>query len=520
MLRAGRRAPERTAEPKATEPLPGAPPQGGPGERPAASGPDIFLLVHSLDHLPFDNSYARLNPAFYEVVDPTPIPDPYLVAFNPDAAALIDLDPQEGGNPALLEYLGGARRFPGAEPIAQLYAGHQFGVWVPQLGDGRAILLGEVIGRGGGPWDLHLKGAGQTRFSRHGDGRSVLRSAVREYLASEALAGLGIPTTRALAIVGSNLPVYRERPETAATLLRMAPSHVRFGTFQLFASRGEEERVRELADYVLERHFPELAGTPERHRRFYGEVCRRTARLMARWMAVGFAHGVMNSDNMSILGLTLDFGPFGFLDDYDSGFICNHTDTSGRYAFDQQPMIGMWNCARLGEALFSILPLQEAQAELDTYWKAFGSEYARLMRAKLGLRTEQADDGVLLRDLLTLLQADRADFTGFFRRLSSLATLGRSEAWSAWSARYTTRLSTEGTDAGERGRVMATVNPKFVLRNWIAQEAIERAEAGDFKLIEELRLLFSTPFEEHPGMERFAEPPGPGARHLEVSCSS
>jgi hypothetical protein len=476
--------------------------------------------VTTLDRLCFDNSYARLHPAFYEVVDPTPLPEPYFVAFNPTAGALIGLDPDEGATPALLEYFGGARRLPGSEPIAQIYAGHQFGVWVPQLGDGRAILLGEVAGPRGEQWDLQLKGAGQTRFSRQGDGRSVLRSAIREYLASEALFGLGIPTTRALAIVGSDLPVYRERPETAATLLRMAPSHVRFGTFQLFASRGLDDRVRELADYVLARHFPDLAGAPEPYRQFFGEVCRSTARLMARWMAAGFAHGVMNTDNMSVLGLTLDYGPYGFLDKYDAGFICNHTDTGGRYAFDQQPMVGMWNCARLGEALFSLVSIEQAQAELDTYWGAFGAEYSRLMRPKLGLTTEAPDDGALLRDLLVLLQADGADFTVFFRGLGSQATLGRGEAWEAWTGRYTARLGAEGSDAAERERRMSRVNPKFVLRNWIAQEAIERAERKDFGLIEELRQLFAAPFDEHPGMERYAAPPGPDALHLEVSCSS
>lgn len=490
-------------------------PCGGP-----PSGPGIFPFVHPLDRLPFDNSYARLHPAFYEVVDPTPIPEPYLVAFNPAAAALIDLDPTEGATPALLEYFSGARQLPGSEPIAQIYAGHQFGVWVPQLGDGRAILLGEVTGPNGEPWDLQLKGAGQTRFSRHGDGRSVLRSAVREYLASEALVGLGIPTTRALAIVGSDLPVYRERPETAATLLRMAPSHVRFGTFQLFASRGAADRVRELADYVLARHFPELGATPERYRQFFGEVCRSTARLMAQWMAAGFAHGVMNTDNMSVLGLTLDYGPYGFLDDYDSGFICNHTDTGGRYAFDQQPMVGMWNCARLGEALFSLVPVDQAQAELDTYWEAFGAQYASLMRAKLGLTSELAEDGALVRNLLALLQADRADFTGFFRGLGSRATLGQGEGWDAWAGRYTARLRAEGSDDAERERRMARVNPKYVLRNWIAQEAIERAERKDFAVIEKLRQLFAAPFDEHPAMERYAAPPGSEARHIEVSCSS
>jgi uncharacterized protein YdiU (UPF0061 family) len=488
--------------------------------------------VATLDRLSFDNSYARLHPAFYEVVDPTPLSDPCLVAFNPDAAALIDLDAAETSNPALPAYLSGARRIPGSEPIAQAYAGHQFGVWVPQLGDGRAFLLGEVRNDRGEKWDLHLKGAGRTRFSRFGDGHSVLRSSIREYLASEALFGLGIPTTRALCIVGSDEPVQRETVETAAAIIRLAPSHVRFGTFQFFAALGESDRVRELADFVIGHHFSEIQDAPDRYRRFFGEVCRRTARLMAQWMAAGFAHGVMNTDNMSVLGLTLDYGPYGFQDDYDAGFICNHTDTGGQYAFDQQPAVGMWNCARLGEALLDLMEVAEAQEELETYWNAFVPEYARLMRAKLGLFTEREEDAALLRDLLTELQANRVDYTRFFRGLNTLdeghptedadvqAMFGDPAAINGWRDRYSARLRAEGSVAAERAERMRRTNPRYVLRNWIAQEAIERAQRKDFGLIEELRRLFAAPYDEHSGMERFAKPPSAAGREIVVSCSS
>jgi serine/tyrosine/threonine adenylyltransferase len=488
--------------------------------------------VATLDRLSFDNSYARLHPAFYEVVDPTPLSDPYLVAFNPDAAALLDLDAGEASNPASPAYLSGARRIPGSEPIAQAYAGHQFGVWVPQLGDGRAFLLGEVRNAKGDKWDLHLKGAGRTRFSRFGDGRSVLRSAIREYLASEALFGLGIPTTRALCIVGSDEPVQRETVETAATIIRLAPSHVRFGTFQYFAARGEADRVRELADFVIGQRFEGIQESSSRYRGFFGEVCRRTARLMAEWMAAGFAHGVMNTDNMSVLGLTLDYGPYGFQDAYDAGFICNHTDTGGQYAFDRQPVVGMWNCARLGEALLGLIEVTEAQEELETYWGAFVPEYARLMRAKLGLVTEQEEDATLLRDLLATLQADRADYTRFFRELSGFdegqpvdcgavpAMFADRAAITAWLDRYAARLGGEGSVAVERAERMRRTNPRYLLRNWIAQEAIERAQRKDFALIEELRRLFAAPYDEHPGMERFAEPPSASGREIVVSCSS
>jgi len=506
--------------------------------------------MRPLTGLAFDNSYARLHPAFFEVVEPSPLPDPRLVAFNPDAAALIDLDPGEVRHHHAARYLSGGLRIPGAEPIAQAYAGHQFGVWVPQLGDGRAFLLGEVRNDRGESWDLHLKGGGQTRWSRFGDGRSVLRSAIREYLASEALHGLGIPTTRALCVVGSDLPVQRETMETAATIIRLSPSHVRFGTFQYFAARGAADRGRELADYVIEKHFVQSGDGPlrsaqrdnraqgdnQRYPAFFGEVCRRTARLMARWMAAGFAHGVMNTDNMSILGITLDYGPYGFLDEYDAGFICNHTDTGGQYAFDRQPAVGMWNCARLGEALMSLGLSPEAtepwQVALESYWPAFVAEYSSLMRARLGLSTTRDEDAALLRDLMALLQADRVDYTQFFRKLNSVngqrstvngtirAMFTGAPALEAWMDRYTARLLAENSDDAERCERMRQTNPKFVLRNWVAQEAIEAAERGAFDLIESLRRVMASPCDEHPAMERFAAPPTPGRRHVEVSCSS
>lgn len=488
--------------------------------------------MHSLRDLPFDNSYARLNPAFFEVVEPTPVPEPYLVAFNPDAAALIDLDPAVANDPETLLYLSGGKRIPGSEPVAEVYAGHQFGVWVPRLGDGRAFLLGEVR-HGSRSWDLHLKGGGKTRYSRFGDGRAVLRSVIREYLASEALHGLGIPTSRALSIVGSDLPVQRETVETAALLIRMAPTHVRFGTFEYFASIGAVDRIAELMDYVISGHYPELAGTPDRARGLFGAVTRRTARLMAQWMAAGFAHGVMNTDNMSILGITLDYGPYGFLDDYDPGFICNHTDTEGRYAFDRQPAVGIWNCGRLGEALMATLDapdeaeIQRWQEELETFWPAFTAAYVGLMRARLGLVTEEAEDGPLLRDLLTVLRDERLDYTGFWRRLCSFDSASatwpggtESPGLGAWAPRYAERLRRDASPDAERRERMLRVNPKYTLRNWVAQEAIERAQEKEFALVDELRRVLATPFDEHPGMERFSAPPSPMGREISVSCSS
>ncbi|MES2305529.1 MAG: YdiU family protein [Gemmatimonadota bacterium] len=491
-------------------------------------------MSRPLAALRWDNSFARLPETFHQRVAPTPIPDPYLVAFSPDAAALLDLDPAAATTAEFLAVMSGGGRISAMDPVAAIYAGHQFGVWVPELGDGRAILLGEVLTDRHARWEVQLKGAGMTRFSRMGDGRAVLRSAVREYLASEAMAGLGVPTTRALAITGSALPVYRERVEQAAVLVRLAPSHVRFGSFELFASRGMRAEVHQLADYIITLHFPELLPLPaaERYAAWYREVVNRTALLMAQWTAVGFAHGVMNSDNMSILGLTLDYGPFGWLDSYDPGFICNHTDHAGRYAFDQQPRVGLWNCSRLGEALYPLLEEEAALSALESYRGTFETAIDALMRAKLGLQSIEAADLALQGELFGLLARTGTDYTRFFRALSHYEAsdpgtveplrdeVGDEPALDAWLSRYAGRLEAEGSLVADRRTRMLAVNPKFVLRNWIAQEAIERAEAGDFTRIERVRDVMARPFDEHPADERFAQGPPAGAVPIVVSCSS
>ncbi|HEX8127685.1 MAG TPA: YdiU family protein [Pyrinomonadaceae bacterium] len=490
--------------------------------------------MRKLNELAFDNTYARLPTAFYSKVSPTPLPDPYLVSFNPAAAELIDLDPREAARPDFAEYFGGGRLLPGAEPLAMLYAGHQFGSYVPQLGDGRAILLGEVRNARGAKWDLHLKGAGQTPYSRGFDGRAVLRSTIREYLCGEAMHALGIPSSRALCIVGSDEPVRRETIESAATLVRMSESHVRFGTFEVFYYRRQPERIRELADYVIANHFPELAGAEDKYRQFLIDVARRTARLIAKWQAVGFAHGVMNTDNMSILGLTLDYGPFGFLDDYNAGFICNHSDYSGRYAFDQQPAVGLWNVSRLAQTLVNLITVEEAMAALDVYQPAFAAHYGELMRAKLGLTTEAETDAELLLSLLGLLETNGVDYTNFFRRLCNFETAGdatRHEhlrdmfvepaAFDAWGERYRARLLAEASEDAARKRRMDAVNPKYVLRNYLAQNAITAAtERRDYTEIERLLEVLGAPFTEQPGREVYAESPPDWGKRLAVSCSS
>lgn len=486
--------------------------------------------LRTLESLHFDNSYARLPPAFYAKLAPTALPNPYLVSFNPAAAALLDLDPAQSERREFLDYFSGAKILPGAEPLAMIYAGHQFGHYVPQLGDGRAILLGEVLNGSGERWDLHLKGAGETPFSRSGDGRAVLRSSIREYLCCEAMHGLGIPTTRALCVIGSDSEVYREQIETGATLVRMAPSHVRFGSFELFFYRNQIVELRQLADYVIAQHYPEFDSEPDKYPLFLREVVLRTARLMAQWQAVGFAHGVMNTDNMSILGLTLDYGPYGFLDQFDVGFICNHSDHQGRYAFDQQPEIGAWNVSALAQALSPLMTLEQGKAALADYNACFATEYIRLMSAKLGLAVV-ADSASFITDLLNLLHHNHVDYTIFFRRLNRFQTGGENQAlrdlfldraaFDAWAQSYSGRLLQEGSVDALRQAQLDRVNPKFILRNYMAQVAIQKAQqARDFSEVDILLKLLQQPFDEHPEYEHYAGFPPDWAGTIAVSCSS
>ncbi len=488
--------------------------------------------MNSLDNIRFDNTYARLPEVFYRRVKPTALPAPYLVSFNEKAAELIGLDPQEVSKPEFVEYFTGTKLLPGSEPISAIYAGHQFGTFVPQLGDGRAITLGEAVNDKGERFDIQLKGAGLTPFSRMGDGRAVLRSTIREYLGSEAMHSLGIPTTRSLCITGSDAPVYRETVETAAVLTRLAPTHVRFGSFELFYYRGQYDRVRELADYVIREFYPQFNEAENKYLEFLREVVRRTARLIAQWQSVGFAHGVMNTDNMSILGLTIDYGPFGFLDEFDTGFICNHSDYAGRYAFDQQPVVGIWNLYKLAQTFIPLIEVVEAEAVLSDYQTIFTERFIGLMRDKLGLQTEQPEDAELISDLLEILQTSRVDYTRFFRRLGdfNLAAIEKNDllqgmfidptSFDAWAKIYRSRLEKEKSVDAERRTQMMAVNPKFLLRNHIAQSAIEKAQAGDYSEVNTLLEVLQKPFDEQPEMERFAEPPPEGSERVAVSCSS
>ncbi|MEP7153231.1 MAG: protein adenylyltransferase SelO [Nitrospira sp.] len=492
-----------------------------------------MTLPHTLETLTFDNSYARLPEAFYAKVNPTPFSaPPFLISANPSAAALLDLDPHETTRPEFAGVFGGSLLVPGMEPLAMLYSGHQFGVYVPQLGDGRAILLGEVQNEQGERWDLHLKGAGMTPFSRDGDGRSVLRSAIREYLCCEAMQGLGIPTTRALCLIGSDDKIYREQVETAATIVRMAPSHVRFGTFEIFYYRKQHDHLKVLADYVIDQHFPELRDRSEPYVSFFAEVVERTAKLVAQWQAVGWAHGVLNTDNMSILGFTLDYGPYGFMDDYDPGFICNHSDYNGRYAFNQQPYIGLWNLSCLAQTLLPLAPKEALKAAMDGYQASVDRHYRDLMRAKLGLVEQRAGDEDLLQDLKSLLVGSRVDYTIFWRELGTFSSAKDAknerlrehflnpDRFDAWAAHYRERLQSEQSRDDDRRRRMNLVNPIYVLRNYLAQGAIEKAQQKDYSEIDRLLQLLQNPYTEQPGMESYAAAPPNWGKHLSVSCSS
>jgi uncharacterized protein YdiU (UPF0061 family) len=470
--------------------------------------------------LSLENHYAQLPEDFYTSMPAEKIGvAPRLIHVNPAAAALLDLDPAVFNDPRFLEVVSGHRPLEGFSPLAMVYSGHQFGVWAGQLGDGRALLIGQVRNAKDELWDIQLKGAGKTPYSRFGDGRAVMRSTIREYLASEALAALGVPTSRALAIVATGETVMRETAEPGAVLTRLARSHIRFGHFEHFFHRGQKDQVRVLADHVIAEYFPDLVGD---HAAWYGEVVRRTAVLMAQWQAVGFAHGVMNTDNMSILGLTLDYGPYGFMDAYDPQFICNHTDEQGRYSFINQPVIAHWNLRALALALSDLIPTQTLIDKLATFEEHFGGSYHALMRAKLGLTREVEGDNQLIGGLLAMMARARADYTLSFRNLTRpnadwLALFGETHAAEAktWLARYRARTVSEDLTGLDR------INPKYVLRNWVAETAIRAVEdQSDVATLDRIFKIVQSPFESHDGDEAFAAPPPPELCDLEVSCSS
>ncbi|PMR67424.1 protein adenylyltransferase SelO [Halomonas heilongjiangensis] len=491
----------------------------------------------------FTLRYARLPKRFFERFDPVPVLEPRLVAFNRPLAEELGFDLDAFDERQVAEWFGGNAVPPGAEPLAQAYAGHQFGTFVPRLGDGRAVLLGEVTDRHGRLRDIQLKGAGRTPFSRGADGRAPLGPVLREYLVSEAMHGLGIPTTRALAAVTTGERVFRRVPEPGAVLTRVAASHLRVGTFQYFAARGDVEAIRTLADMAIERHYPELLG-PEladvdeagRYLALVEAVARRQAALVAKWMSVGFIHGVMNTDNTTISGETIDYGPCAFMEAYDPRTVFSSIDEGGRYAYANQPWIVQWNLARLAETLLPLIDAdQERAVELATaliqaYPERYEREWLAVMRAKLGLATEQAEDRELAEGLLEAMHAGRADFTLAFRRLAEaletdapalLELFERDEPIRAWLPRWRARWAREDLDTAGIATRLRAVNPAYIPRNHKVEEALAAAaEHDDFGPFEALREVLASPFAEQPGREAYAMPAPPSERVFRTFCGT
>ncbi|SEH57560.1 Uncharacterized conserved protein YdiU, UPF0061 family [Rhizobium tibeticum] len=486
----------------------------------------------------FDNSYARLPQQFFTRQVPSQVAEPWLIKLNEPLAAELGLDVEMLRRDGAAIFSGNLLP-DGADPLAMAYAGHQFGSFVPLLGDGRAILLGEVIDHNGQRRDIQLKGAGQTPYSRRGDGRAALGPVLREYIVSEAMYALGVPATRALAAVSTGQPVYRESILPGAVFTRVAASHIRVGTFQFFAARGDTDGVRALADYVIDRHYRELKDRDNPYIALYEAACERQAALIARWLHIGFIHGVMNTDNMAISGETIDFGPCAFMDTYNPGTVFSSIDQRGRYAYANQPGIGQWNLARLGETL---LPLIDADAEkavelantvIQQYGERFQIHWLRGMREKIGLATVEDGDLELVQSLLAVMQAQQADFTLAFRRLSDasgsgdgealfLSTFREPDAAREWLAGWRERLTRDdGRTEDDRAAAMRAVNPAFIPRNHRIEQAINAAvDDADFSLFEALLAVLAKPYDDQPGFAAYMEPPKPEERVLQTFCGT
>ena len=478
--------------------------------------------------LTLENSYLRLPEGFYAKVAPTPVAQPRLLRINRPLAEQLGLDPDALASDEGVAILAGNRVPDGAEPLALAYAGHQFGNWVPSLGDGRAVMLGELVDRDGIRRDIQLKGAGLTPFSRMGDGRASLGPVLREYLVSEGMAGLGIPTTRALAMVATGQPVYRERVEPGGVLTRIAASHVRVGTFEYFYRRGDHDAVRALADYVIGRHYPALAEGEQPYRALLETVAERTADLVAQWLLVGFIHGVMNTDNVSIAGETIDYGPCAFMDTYHPATVYSSIDVQGRYAYNQQPRIAHWNLAQFAETLLPLLDadqdsaIEVARDALEVYAPRFEATYHAGLRRKLGLAEVRDGDIDLAMDLLRRMAEQGADFTLTFRRLAELER-GRTDAdehvrelfsdpaaFDDWALEWRERLASENSDDAARREAMRAVNPAYIPRNHRVQQAIDAlVNDGDLEPAEELLAVLADPYADHPERAQYARPPKP-----------
>lgn len=482
----------------------------------------------------FKQDFFSQLPEFYSQVYPQGLSHPHWLAWSDDAAQLIGLTQPTD---ELLQGLSGNATLDGATYYAQVYSGHQFGGYTPRLGDGRSIILGEVMGPNGA-WDVALKGGGPTPYSRHGDGRAVMRSAVREFLVSEALHYLHVPTTRALAVIGSDLPVWRESQETAAITVRLARSHIRFGHFEFFchSERGSADKLIQLLNFTISQHYPHLSCNPSGYKAWFLQVVQDTATMIAHWQAIGFAHGVMNTDNMSILGESFDFGPFAFLDTFKEDFICNHSDPEGRYAFGQQPGIGLWNLQRLAQALTPVIPSDDLLGALNQYQDALVQPYLRLMRAKLGLPTlvaqtaeQDKQDLELIGRFTVLMEANQLDYTQTWRRFGKIDPTSQwsslrddfidTSEFDVWYQAYQQRLGTVA-DIHAWQAERNSVNPKYILRNYLAQEAIIALEEDNLAPLHRLQQVLSQPFAEQIEHEDLAKRPPDWGQGLIMSCSS
>jgi uncharacterized protein YdiU (UPF0061 family) len=480
--------------------------------------------------LTWTRGFASLGEDFSVPLRPTPLPAPYWVGRSAQVASDLGLKPGWHDSDGWLHALSGNCEIAGTESLASVYSGHQFGVWAGQLGDGRAILLGETSGQ-----EIQLKGAGLTPFSRMGDGRAVLRSSIREFLCSEAMHGLGIPTSRALCITGSDAPIRREDIETAAVVTRVAPSFIRFGHFEHFCHHNQHDALKVLADFVIDRFYPDcrqdgrFGGNP--YVSMLAQVTERTAQTVAQWQSVGFCHGVMNTDNMSILGLTIDYGPFQFLDAYDPGHICNHSDHQGRYAFYKQPNVAYWNLFCLGQALMPLIDDQaQAIAALETFKTIYPQAFAQRMAAKLGFAEPTEAGKALTEQVLKLLAAEKVDFTIFWRRLSHWARAARlddtqvrdlfldRDGIDAWLLSYSEQLA--HIPSGLAADLMLKTNPRFVLRNHLGEMAIRAAKAKDFAPVTQMLKVLEHPYDDHPEHAAFADFPPDWAASIAISCSS
>ena len=483
----------------------------------------MLKLVMKLSELKLTTPYLNLDSIFYDKVEPTPLKDPFLIAVSNDAAKLLGIDDDISKDEKIVDILNGTCKLDGSETFAMCYAGHQFGYFVPRLGDGRAINLGKVNGQ-----NLQLKGSGLTLYSRRGDGRAVLRSSIREFLMSEAMHGLGIATSRALALIGSDTDVARERMEKGAIVLRLSPSWIRFGTFEYFNYTGEHAKLQKLADYVIDESFAYLKGEEGIYLKMYEEVVKNTATTVAKWQSVGFNHGVMNTDNMCIDGRTIDYGPYAFLDDYDSNYVCNHTDSEGRYCFKNQPGIAHWNLQQLAVALSPIVNHDKSLEALEDFGRVYETEYLKIMYKKMGLYTSDDGDLELLKWMLGALESSPTDYTKFFRLLSRydgdktdiIDLVVFKKPLQEWLEAYDKRLEKESISTQDRHKKMLSINPKYVLKNHILQEAIEKAQCSDYSMIHDLLTVALKPCEEHEELEYLCKPAPVELKNIKLSCSS